>query len=233
MYIGTMQKKQFLDREQLLLLFGEREIETILKRRAGRSLTQTERNYLSASIRPKLRAIHAIEQFHLLPEINHRKEHISRQDIIFNLSSCGYELITPYASGKGKKIPLEELIMHILLQYPEARFIEAIPLLLLKQEIDPFKLLELATCFQMKNQLGFLLETALSLSKPISKKEELQNLLRYLRKNKEKEQHLLGEDFGKEYKEFLTKSSSPRMASWHLLGRFFDEDFKMMARTYS
>lgn len=223
-----MHKNTQPDQEPLQLLFGEREIETLMKKRAGKLLTQTERNYLSASIRPKLRAIHAIEQLHLLPEVNRRKEDISRQDIVFNLSFFGYELITPYASGKGKKMSLEELIMQILLRFPKARFIEAIPILLLKNPIDAFRLLELATRWHLKNQLGFLLETALTLGK----KKELESLLAYLRKTKERELHLLGEDLGKGYKEFLAKTSPPRMVFWHLLGRFFDQDFKTAARTY-
>lgn len=223
-----MPEKLSSDLEPLHLLFGEREIETLLKKRAGKTLTQTERNYLSASIRPKLRAIQAIAQLYLLPEVNNRKEAISRQDIIFNLSRFGYELITPYGFKNGKNISLEELIMHILLHFPEARFIEAIPFLLLKNPIDAFQLLEQATRWHLKNQLGFLLETALALGK----KKELESLLSHLHHTKEKEQHLLGEDFGEEYKEFLSRETPPRMVFWNLLGRFFNQDFKAAARAY-
>ncbi|MBI2666512.1 hypothetical protein HYX13_02775 [Candidatus Woesearchaeota archaeon] len=225
-----MPENPLSNQESLRLLFGDREIETLMKKRAGKSLTQTERNYLSASIRPKLRAIQALAPLRLLSEINNKKQGISRSDIIFNLSRFGYELIIPYASGKGRKISLEELIVHILLSFPEARFIEAIPILLLKNKIDLFSLLEMATRWNLKNQLGFLLEIAFTLKK----KKELENILEYLRRTKEKEPHLLGENLnlGEEYKEFLVQSSSPRMISWNLLGRFFDEDFKAAARTY-
>ena len=222
-----------IDKSPLQLLFGKREMETLQKKQEGKPLTQTERNYLSASIRPKLRAIQALAPLHLLPDINRRKEHFSRQDIIFNLGEYGYELIAISSLGKKKKISLEELIMQVLRNFPESRFIEAIPILLLKNPIDPFKLLELATLWHLKNQLGFLLETALSLQKRSDvRSNKLSDLLYYLQKTKEPERHLLGEDFGKEYREFLARASSPRMQVWHLLGRFFDEDFKTGARVY-
>lgn len=205
----------------LRIIFGNREIETIQKRRAGKPLTQTERNYLSASIRPKLRAIQALARFPLLSDINRRKNHLGRQDICYNLSRYGYELITLFPSGKRTKIPLEELINTIILRYPEPRFIAAIPSLLVKNPANPWKLLELAVQGGWKNELGFLLEIALA----HSKNKELSNLLLHLQAVKDEERHLLGEDFGEEYRAFLLQESPPRMRSWNLLGRFFDQDF--------
>ena len=196
-------------------LFGKVEIKIVLKKIQGKTLKQTERNYLSKSIRPKLRAINYIARLHLLEKINQRKERITKQEIIYNLSRYGYDLI---ALTKIK----------ILIDYPKSRFIEAIPILLLKNKINQFKLLELAAQHNVKNEIGYLTETALL----IKKKKELIGFLEYLKKSKEKEKKILGEDLGEEYREFLLKHSPKRIKSWNLLGRYFDRDFKMLMKAY-
>ena len=213
-------------------LFGKVEIETILKKIKGKNLKQTERNYLSKSIRPKLISINYIARLHLLEEINSRKKRIAGQEIIYNLDRYGYPIIALKKIHAKKihaqKIPLEELIMRIIINCPQSRFIEAIPFLLLKNKIDSFKLLELALKYKAKNELGYLLETAWL----IKNKKELAELLHYLKNSKEKEENILGEDWGKEYQDFLIENSPPRLKSWNLLGRFFDQDFRSLARGY-
>ena len=209
-------------------LFGKVEIKIVLKKIQGKTLKQTERNYLSKSIRPKLRAINYIARLHLLEKINQRKERITKQEIIYNLSRYGYDLIALTKIKNKKKIPLEKLIITILIDYPKSRFIEAIPILLLKNKINQFKLLELAAQHNVKNEIGYLTETALL----IKKKKELIGFLEYLKKSKEKEKKILGEDLGEEYREFLLKHSPKRIKSWNLLGRYFDRDFKMLMKAY-
>ncbi|MBU0457089.1 MAG: hypothetical protein ABH824_01995 [Nanoarchaeota archaeon] len=212
----------------LRIIFGKVEIETILKKIQRKKLKQTERNYLSKSIRPKLRAINLIAQLNLLEKINKPKEKITTEEIIYNLSRFGYDLITIKKIKAQKKYSLEELIIKILTIHPQPRFIEAIPIILLKNEIDQLKLLELTTKHHLKNEIGYLIETALM----IKKKEELKCLFNYLQKTKEKEKKFLGEEPTKEYREFILKNSPPRIKSWNLFGRFFDQDFKRLARGY-
>ena len=125
---------------------------------------------------------------------------------------------------KTRKIPIEELIINILIKHPQARFIEAIPIILIKNKIDKFRLLELASNYGIKNKIGYLLETALM----IKPKPHLKDLLDYLKKNKEQEQSFLVEgDL-----DFLIKASPKRIRNWNLLGRFFDEDFRRNAEAY-
>lgn len=216
------------DKTILRKLFGKVEIETIIRKIQGRKLRQVERNYLSKSIRPKLRVIKLISGLALLERINQPKEKITREEIIYNLGRFGYDLITIRKIKPQKKIFLEDLIVKILVDDPKPRFIEAIPIILLKNKVDGFKLLESATKYNLKNEIGYLIETALM----IKDKKELKGLLSHLRRAKEKEKRVLGEEMPEEWKQFLASKSPKRIRSWNLLGRFFDRDFKKLAKGY-
>jgi len=207
-----------LKTEQMLKVFGKVEIETMMKKINGRKLKQTERNYLYRSIRPKLIAAEIISQERILEKINKPKKGNAFL-IEYNLSLYGYELIS-LRRKRAIKIGLEELIIQILVKYPEVRYIEAIPILIVKNKIDKFKLLEFASNYSIKNKIGYLLETALMLKN----KTELKDLLRYLKRNKDGEVSFLIEGD----KEFLLKTSPKRVKEWNLLGRFFDEDFRRL-----
>ena len=66
----------------------------------------------------------------------------------------------------------------------------------------------------------------------IKDKKELISLLDYLKKTKEKERRYLGEEPAEGCKDFLIAKSPRRIKSWNLLGRFFDQDFKKLAKVY-
>ena len=219
----TMTKSQLLHQEPIRKIFGKIEIKTIIKKMNGEKLKQTERNYLSRSIRPKLIAANILCQENILSEINKAKRD-NDLFISYNLAAYGYELILSYKKS-FRKIPIEELIAEILVKYPRARFIESIPILIVKNKIDKFKLLEIASNYGIKNKIGYLLETALLLKKM----PYLEDIYNYLKSNKEKEESFLAEG---DY-EFLKRTSPKRVKDWNLLGRFFDEDFKKNAEVYT
>jgi hypothetical protein len=211
-----------LEKEQMMNIFGKVEIETIIKKIEGKTLKQTERNYLYRSIRPKLIAANLLCQERLLEKIN--KDNKEDDSLIeYNLSLYGYEMIST-KTKRQKKIFIENLIAEILIKHPKARFIEAIPMLFLKNRIDKFRLLEIASKYNLKNKIGYLLETAFL----IKKLPYLKDLLNYLAENKDEEISYLVE--GDE--EFLRKTSPARVLRWNLLGRFFDEDFMKQAKVY-
>lgn len=199
-------------------IFGQVEIETMLKKIQGKKLKQTERNYLYRSIRPKLIAANILCQDNILQKINERKRDDGYQ-IEYNLDSYGYSMIS-LKKKKARKIPIEELIARILIKNPNPRFIEAIPILMIKNRIDKFRLLELASNYNIKNKIGYLLETAFLLRKIAY----LEDLLNYLRESKESEETFLAEGD----REFLQKTSPERVRRWNLLGRFFDDDFRRL-----
>jgi hypothetical protein len=203
-------------------IFGKIEIETIIKKLEGRKLKQTEKNYLSRAIRPKLKAAEKITNMKLLEKL---QEPIKRNDkeIIYNLSHYKYPLITKIT--RTKIIPIEELIITILTKNQKARFIEAIPILFIKNKINPTKLLDLAAQHGIKNKIGYLLETADKIGKL---PKSLKHLLQYIKKNKDKSITSLASGD----KEFLQETSPKRIKSWNLLGRFFENDWKKLGRTY-
>ena len=213
---------KILKEEVIRKIFGKVEIGTIIKKMEGKKLKQVERNYLYRSIRPKLIAASILHQGKVLQSIN--KDTREDNSIIeYNLSIYGYDLIH-LRKQKSKKLDIEELIAKILIKYPHARFIEAIPLLFIKNKINKFKLLELASNYGIKNKIGYLLETAFIL-KPIP---YLKDLMDYLRNNKDPEISFLhGDDY-----DYLKRTSPLRIRRWNLLGRFFDEDFLKLKEAY-
>ena len=83
----------------IMKILGRVEIDTILKRIKGKKLKQTERNYLSRSIRPKLIAAKILTEEKLLEKI-HRPDKSLEKKIIYNLDKYGDKMIT---LGKIKK----------------------------------------------------------------------------------------------------------------------------------
>ena len=211
----------------LTLIFGKVELETIEKRMQGKKLKQTERNYLSRSIRPKLMAARIISDMEILDDIR-RSDRSLENKIIFSLSHYGYELIAE--KKKYKIIPLEDLIVLILTRCPRPRLIESIPILLLKNKIDKFRIAELARSKGIINKLGYLIETSIMLAK--IKSTDLDELLTYLKDNKEHETAFLSGRKDDEYAIFILSTTPDRLKRWNLAGRFFDEDFFKLAEVY-
>lgn len=215
-------------------ILGKVEIETIIKKINGRKLKQVERNYLYRSIRPKLIGSALLTQQGILQKIQ-KPNRVKKDFIIYNLNLYGYEIISLHPLLEYKKIPLEYLISIIISQFPEARFIESIPILLIKNEVDPYLLLELSIKKGIKNQIGYLLDTSFIIArhfKLFKKVSYLRSLLEYYKENKNKEKQILGYEDNFEYKKFLEENSPKRIKEWNLLGRYFDKDFIALGERY-
>ncbi|MFC1733349.1 hypothetical protein ACFL6I_23870 [candidate division KSB1 bacterium] len=144
----------------------------------------------------------------------------ARNDILCSLSHYGYELIS-IKKTKGKIIPIEDLIIQILLRFPEARFIEAIPTIIIKNRIDKFELYRKAYDYNLINKMGFLLEVSSKL-----KKGHMKELLDEFRKQKQdKIQYFTGI----KNKSFLEKNTPKIMREWNLRGLFSMDDFRKEA----
>ncbi len=230
-----MNSIQILKEEVIRKVLGDVEINTIIKKMHGKKLKQTERNYLYRSIRPKLIACSILSQENILKEINKPRKILNINQIHFNLDKYGYNLITSYKIKKQKTIAIEDLITKILTQIPEARLVEAIPIILIRNKINPYRLLEDGAKYDIKNQIGYLLETSFIIAKKFNLYKRinyLKGLLNYLKNTKDKEIKILGEVKDKEYIEFLEKTSPKRIKGWNLLGRYFDTDFIKIAKLY-
>ena len=220
--------------EAIHRILGKVEIDTIIKKINGRKLKQVQRNYLSRSIRPKLIGAKLLSQQNILDLIQ-KTNKTKRSNIIFNLSRFGYDLISNYNFLDKINLKLENLIALIIAEYPESRYIESIPILILKNKINPLLLLELALKYNIKNQIGYLLETSFIIAKKFKITKRifyLKDLLNYLELSKENEFFLLGWESDNLYKDFLRKTSPKRIKKWNLLGRYFDKDFIKNAKVY-
>ena len=204
-------------------IFGRVEINTIIKKLGGRKLKQTEKNYLYRSIRPKLIAAQMLSEAKILNELNKGKS--ENTDLIeYNLAAYGYHLISRKKRKKSRKMSVEELIAMIIIKNPSARYIESIPILIIKNRIDEFKMLEIAAKSGIKNKIGYLVETAMM----IRKLPYLKHLQSYLINNKDAKITSLTEGD----QDFLMRTSPERIKKWNLLGRFFDDDFRRNAEAY-
>lgn len=147
----------------------------------------------------------------------------SRDNILWNLSYYGYDLIALKKTKKPKIMLIEDLIIAIAIKYPEARFIEGIPFLMLKNKIDIFELYRKSYELCIINKLGFLLEIALMISKKQKIKTlNLKQLLQQCQKMKSKK----SDSFSTFKNTALMRKNTPKlMKQWNLIGRFQFEDF--------
>ena len=148
---------------------------------------------------------------------------IKRETIVFNLSHYGYDLITLTRPKKQEILPLEELILQILIRFPETRFIEAIPILMIKNKLDQFELYRAAYDNDLINKLGFLLEASFKIAKNKNQnisylRELFQNLI--LKKNPTIQRFSNSKDVA-----YLKKNTPLEMKKWNLIGLFSFHDF--------
>jgi hypothetical protein len=160
-----------------------------------------------------------------IPKQAYELKHTDRETILYNLSYYGYDLISIKKIAKKPIMPIEELITNIIIRYPEARFIEAIPTLILKNRIDKFELNKKAFQYGLQNKIGFFIELAFKLAE--RKKKDLsylKELLNKLKKEKgEEKQYITPPDSADN--EFLERNTPAIMKKWNLRGRFALEDF--------
>jgi hypothetical protein len=149
----------------------------------------------------------------------------NREDIISSLSHYGYDIISLKKIRKQKAISLNDLIIDILIRHPEARFIEAIPTLMIKNKIDYFELYRKAYDYGLVNALGFLIEVSFILA---GKKDigYLKPLLAELKKQRDDRIHYVGDI---REKDFLEKRTPDIMRKWNLRGMFSIDDFRKEA----
>lgn len=69
-----------IQKEQLREILSKRELDVVMARLSNKHLTQTESNYLSRSIRPKLAAAHYASQLNLLSLLNYRRKKYEREN---------------------------------------------------------------------------------------------------------------------------------------------------------
>ncbi|MBI2137919.1 hypothetical protein HYU12_05410, partial [Candidatus Woesearchaeota archaeon] len=152
-----------------------------------------------------------------------KPDSIDRNTILFNLSHYGYDLRTTQKISGKEILPLEELLIQILLRYPEARFIEATPTLMLKNKVNKFELYRKAHDYNLINKIGFLTEIACILARKKRKKNrDFEELLNVLRSKKKKSISYLSTSTDKA---FLERTTPEIMRKWNLRGRFSLSDF--------
>lgn len=156
-------------------------------------------------------------------------KHTDTGMIIYNLSYYGYDLIAIKKVKISTIIPIEDLIIEILINHSEARFIEAIPTLMIKNKIDKFELYRKTCDYRLINKIGFLLDVTFIIAKKLKRNiTYLKELLNKLKGKKEKKIEYFSTINDKK---FLDKKTPVMMRMWNLRGRFLTKDFYKEAYT--
>jgi hypothetical protein len=149
-----------------------------------------------------------------------KNQESTREAIEYNLKKYGYPFL-PAPKHQQEKIPLEELIILIITQFPKEEYVKAIPFLIIKNNVNTLLLLDLASKHGIKNKVGYLIEAACFLiNHPY-----LPMLLSYLRNHKDPEvSTLIPGD-----KAFLKKTTLYREQKWNLQGGLLSKELKKIA----
>jgi hypothetical protein len=193
------------------------------KRLPKKMMYQAYKNAIGILIENNEIAIDENKKIGLIYRPKLKKKPINKERIIYNLSHYGYDLISYKETKRQETMPTEELIIEILIRYPEARFIEAIPILMIKNKIDSFELYRLAYDFGLINKIGFLLETAFIIAKKARK--DIIYLRDLLNEFENKREKMIQYMSAFRDKEFLEKTTPKLMKKWNLRGNFSTEDF--------
>ena len=120
---------------------------------------------------------------------------------------------------------MDELLITILIKYPEARFIEAIPTIIIRNisKINKFELYRKAYEYRLINKIGYLLDVAFILAKKT--KHDLSQLKELLDQFKEQKDEKTQYFSTFNDKKFLEETTPEIMKKWYLRGRFSIQDF--------
>lgn len=135
-------------------------------------------------------------------------------------------------SARGRSFRPETVLLGVLRTAPAPRMVEALPGLLLKRDIDPDRLLKLSKRRGLVNRLGFVVDTALLLSKESKDRRaasRLSDLSRRLwaERNKGQEEFLMREPpKSPEFRSWIKKKTLPAGKKWGVYGAYSLERFR-------
>ena len=153
----------------------------------------------------------------------------SEENLAGHLKELGAPLMGP--SRKGRSFSPEAVVLGVLRVIPSARMVECLPGLLFKKEMEHEKLLRLAKERGLVNQLGFVVDAAVTLAEGIGDREKASRLRALSKKlwterRKEAEEFLMGEaPEDPEFKNWLKKKTPRAGKKWGVYGAYSLERF--------
>ncbi len=156
--------KRKLENLKILLIpaiFTTRQFNVLIKRLEKKQLSQTERNYLSNSIKSKLRAVSGLKHLNFLQIYFKESKKKLLSHIIASYKKSDINLFG-YENIKAKAISAAEVVKSVLNNYQEfdARIVDLLPVYILKNKdkINLFEVYDFAVENGSVNLTGYVFE---------------------------------------------------------------------------
>mgnify|MGYP001571230789 FL=1 len=144
-------------------IFTTRQFNVLIKKLGNEELSQTERNYLSNSIKSKLRAVSGIKHLNFYQIYFKERKKKLLNSILASYKKSGIDLFG-YKGIKGKAIAPTEVVKSVLNNYQwlDARVIDLLPVYILKNEnrINFFEIYDFAVENSLVNFTGYVFDIA-------------------------------------------------------------------------
>ncbi len=154
--------------------------------------------------------------------------------IAYSLRQYGFPMFFPYKEGRHRRIPLEDLIIRILENSTDARFIYGIPVMIAKNKINYIALLNKANSKRIQNRLGWIIEEILNSFKSVGIEKDRSRLKGLIRKIKKTDsEHYVSLDPEIESDRVYGLALRSDIARrWNILTAYDTSDFVRILRIY-
>mgnify|MGYP001560737334 CR=1 FL=1 len=159
--LNIIYKRKLEDLMLLLVpaIFTSKQFNVLIKRLENKKLSQTERNYLSNSIKSKLKAILEIKHLNFFQIYFRKNKKKILNSVVYSYLKSGINLFG-YENIKGKAISATEAVKSVLNNYQEldARIVDLLPVYVLKNKgkINLFEIYDFAVENSLVNFTGYV-----------------------------------------------------------------------------
>lgn len=161
----------------------------------------------------------------------HKTSHdavIERSDILYGLEKFGYELVTLDNVFSLKILSVEEIIVYVLIKFPEPRLIEGLPIIMLNNKIDVDRLYKLSNQYNINNKIGYILDVCIEIARRLKLKADitpLKILKNKINAKKDSKEILLIDFKSSAYIDLAKQNSDPFLRKWNIISQFKIENF--------
>jgi hypothetical protein len=158
--------------------------------------------------------------------------------ITYNLGKYGIKFIGTRLPKNPQTLHIEELIIEVLSHKQNPRFVEVLPALMYKNNVDYQRLAALAIKQNLANEAGYVLNATRDISGKFGNNSNDSNLVKaiaQLEKNIDASPHPLAKhnfDDAAPYFELCRERQTADQRKWNVFGLIFYSDFLNQARAY-
>lgn len=176
---------------------------------------------------------------------NNMAEYVEHQtpEMTHILSSLGYRLITRKSTmiDKSSRLGPEEAIIKVLTGHPDPRYIEGLPVIIAKNNVNYDVLLGLVRDLKeqdphLPNKLGYILDITYTILKKVGVRKDynkLESTITKLNKIKSSKESVIDPSIDtKVYRDFANSRRNERMKHWNIISLFDEDSFEKTLLLY-